>query len=170
MMPTIRIDEDVWRFLQSKAKPFEDSPNDVLRRELGLERSKGSAPGTSTTVDSGMARAELLLPNADYTNLSVSSFELNGKRFPARTFKEILIGVSEFLRREDPDRFDRVAITLHGKKRVYFSSDPKSLRSPFRIPQSNVFVETNLNANMIVAVCTTLVKLLGYDFNKFAVR
>jgi len=36
-MPTIRIDQDVWTFLQSKAKPFEDSPNDVLRRELGLD-------------------------------------------------------------------------------------------------------------------------------------
>jgi hypothetical protein len=36
-MPTIRIDNDVWRYLQSKGRPFEDSPNDVLRRELGID-------------------------------------------------------------------------------------------------------------------------------------
>jgi negative regulator of replication initiation len=33
-MPTIRIDDEVWAYLKSKATPLEDSPNDVLRREL----------------------------------------------------------------------------------------------------------------------------------------
>lgn len=36
-MPTIRIDDDVWKFLQSKAIPLQDSPNDVLRRELKID-------------------------------------------------------------------------------------------------------------------------------------
>ncbi|MCB1591160.1 MAG: hypothetical protein KDI90_01790 [Alphaproteobacteria bacterium] len=31
-MPTIRIDEDVYKWLQSQARAFEDSPNSVLRR------------------------------------------------------------------------------------------------------------------------------------------
>ncbi|MFZ3343413.1 MAG: hypothetical protein WA609_11160 [Terriglobales bacterium] len=35
-MPTIRIDDDVWSYLKSKARPFEDAPNDVLRRELRI--------------------------------------------------------------------------------------------------------------------------------------
>ncbi|GEM_PF-6432601 len=33
-MPTIRVDDEVFRALQSKAMPFVDSPNDVLRRLL----------------------------------------------------------------------------------------------------------------------------------------
>jgi negative regulator of replication initiation len=37
-MPTIRIDDDVWTFLQSKAIPLQDTPNDVLRRELKIGR------------------------------------------------------------------------------------------------------------------------------------
>jgi len=37
-MPTIRIDEAVWSFLQSKAIPLQDTPNDVLRRELKIGR------------------------------------------------------------------------------------------------------------------------------------
>lgn len=36
-MPTIRIDDEVWNALQAKAKAFVDTPNDVLRRVLGLE-------------------------------------------------------------------------------------------------------------------------------------
>lgn len=35
-MPNIRIDDEVWRELQKRATPFTDSPNDVLRRILGL--------------------------------------------------------------------------------------------------------------------------------------
>ena len=36
-MPTIRIDEEVWREIQKHAQPLVDSPNDVLRRMLGLD-------------------------------------------------------------------------------------------------------------------------------------
>jgi hypothetical protein len=38
-MPTIRIDDEVYALLQSKAEPFTDTPNSVLRRELGLDSS-----------------------------------------------------------------------------------------------------------------------------------
>lgn len=37
MMPTIRIDNDVWNSLKKKAEPFEDTPNSVLRRLLRLD-------------------------------------------------------------------------------------------------------------------------------------
>lgn len=36
-MPTIRIDSDVWAWLQSNASPLEDTPNTVLRRIAGLD-------------------------------------------------------------------------------------------------------------------------------------
>ena len=36
---TIRIDPEVWQALQNRAVPFVDSPNDVLRRLLGLPPS-----------------------------------------------------------------------------------------------------------------------------------
>lgn len=36
-MPTIRVDNDVWREMQIRAEAFKDSPNDVLRRVLGLD-------------------------------------------------------------------------------------------------------------------------------------
>ena len=38
-MPTIRIDDDVYSWLQSLAKPFEDSPNSVLRNLANLDRT-----------------------------------------------------------------------------------------------------------------------------------
>lgn len=47
MAPTIRIDEEVYSWLQSQAKPFEDTPNTVLRRLAKLDASK---PLRETTV------------------------------------------------------------------------------------------------------------------------
>jgi 5-methylcytosine-specific restriction protein A len=38
MAPTIRIDDDVYAWLQEQARPFEDTPNSVLRRVAGLDR------------------------------------------------------------------------------------------------------------------------------------
>ena len=32
----IRIDEEVWAELQRRARPFEDNPNAVIRKVLGL--------------------------------------------------------------------------------------------------------------------------------------
>jgi hypothetical protein len=43
-MPTIRIDEDVYAWLQMQAKPFEDTPNSVLRRIAGLEIDESVRP------------------------------------------------------------------------------------------------------------------------------
>jgi 5-methylcytosine-specific restriction protein A len=47
--PTIRIDADVYAWLQSKAHPFEDSPNSVLRHLAGLDdATRNPSPDTTT--------------------------------------------------------------------------------------------------------------------------
>lgn len=39
-MPTIRIDDEVYAWLQTKAMAFEDTPNSVLRRVAGMDKSE----------------------------------------------------------------------------------------------------------------------------------
>jgi hypothetical protein len=41
LVPTIRIDEQVYERLKAQAEPFVDTPNSVLRRVLGLEPVRG---------------------------------------------------------------------------------------------------------------------------------
>ena len=43
-MPTIRIDDEVWAVLQKRAQAFVDSPNDVLRRDYGLNGETRPTP------------------------------------------------------------------------------------------------------------------------------
>jgi hypothetical protein len=45
MPPTIRVDDQVYEALQNQAVPFVDSPNDVLRRLLDLDRSRNGGMG-----------------------------------------------------------------------------------------------------------------------------
>ena len=52
-MPTIRIDEDVWTWLKTHARPLEDTPNTVLRRIAALDPTlpspmEGEKRGEST--------------------------------------------------------------------------------------------------------------------------
>ena len=41
MAPVVRIDDEVWQWLKGLARPFEDTPNSVLRRVAGLQ---GNSP------------------------------------------------------------------------------------------------------------------------------
>jgi hypothetical protein len=45
--PVVRIDDDVWEWLKSHAKPLEDTPNSVLRRIAGLDRERPANPVTN---------------------------------------------------------------------------------------------------------------------------
>src|SRR5438034_4146985 len=55
--PTIRIDDEVWAWLQEKARPFEDTPHSVLRRVAGLDGGNGRGTsregGRKTSVPTG---------------------------------------------------------------------------------------------------------------------
>jgi hypothetical protein len=42
MAPAIRVDDQVWTWLKSHARPLEDTPNSVLRRLAGLETDDGT--------------------------------------------------------------------------------------------------------------------------------
>ena len=60
MMPTIRVDDDVYDWLQRRAKPFVDTPNSVLRRELKIGAVAAPAPLGRTGELSALVQAGLL--------------------------------------------------------------------------------------------------------------
>ena len=37
MSPVVRVDDDVWEWLKTQARPLEDTPNSVLRRVAGID-------------------------------------------------------------------------------------------------------------------------------------
>jgi hypothetical protein len=70
MAPTIRIDDDVYKWLQSQAIPFEDNPNSVLRRLAGLDRKV--ARESATTAARATATAVSADPDKNPSSLGLS--------------------------------------------------------------------------------------------------
>ncbi len=77
-----------------------------------------------------------------------------------------LVHILYDLHRKD---FDRI-LTLRGRKRPYFSRNPSELRTPLRIRDSDIYMETNLSANQIVKISTELLKLFGYNEKEFEIK
>lgn len=53
MTPVIRIDDDVWGWLKSHARPLEDTPNSVLRRLAGFNTTENLGDTASRTAALG---------------------------------------------------------------------------------------------------------------------
>jgi len=55
MSPVIRIDDEVYAWLQSKARAFEDTPNSTLRKLAGLDSSliEATIDSTHHNIDEG---------------------------------------------------------------------------------------------------------------------
>jgi negative regulator of replication initiation len=165
-MPTIRIDEEVWGYLKTKATPFEDTPNDVLRRELKII----PAPQTIPSISPQNTNRTSLRADKDYSYFPIKGYRLGGKFVGCRSFAKMITNLSSFMWLQHMDSFAKVALDLHGKKRPYFSKDRTALRKPHKLPASEIFVETNLSANNIVAICRVLVEKMGYGSDSLIVE
>jgi hypothetical protein len=56
MSPTVRIDDEVWGWLQRLARPFEDTPNSVLRRVAGLDAGLPEVAASMTATEINLLR------------------------------------------------------------------------------------------------------------------
>ena len=96
-----------------------------------------------------------------YINKRIRSFKLLGSTHQPRTWKELLVLVSEEMYRRHSAEFAR-CLSLRGSRMSYFSQQPNELSQPMQIAGSNYFVETHLNSNSIVRRSRELIGLFGY--------
>jgi hypothetical protein len=145
MSPTIRIDEDVFRALQQRAVAFVDTPNDVLRRVLGLQDSdtrdgllKSAMPPRPAvpSADHGLrpktqhssrrkrgkrsrAAAGTILPESEYVAPLLQALIELGGRAPANTVID-RVGKQLDGRLTESDRETLGSGVLRWKNRVQF--------------------------------------------------
>jgi len=67
-MKLIRIDQDVWKVLQTEAIPLEDTPNAVLRRLLGIDKKNRAG---SSGNKRRKKRSKRLPPNSGRADQSI---------------------------------------------------------------------------------------------------
>src|SRR5271154_498214 len=109
MMPTIRVDDEIWTFLKRHAEPFDDTPNDVLRKLL-LGATKDWTKTRRSPSPSNLTSMPKFRPDQDYTHRRTSGFSLFGSRYDARSFHDVLIGFARELRKVHGKAFEPAAI------------------------------------------------------------
>jgi hypothetical protein len=138
-----------------------------IQRSIVAEPEKSSPPIKQGTVTVPKPKP-LSYPEGSYINRRINSFQLLGKTYNQRTWKELLVLVSEEMYRRHAPDFSR-CLSLRGSKMSYFSQQPNELSQPMQIAGSNFFVETKLNSNSIVRRSRELMGLFGYRENDLQV-
>ncbi len=97
----------------------------------------------------------------DFTGKSIKAFIFKGVRYPVDSWKEMLMKVLNLMLSAHGGQFDKI-FNLKGRKRLYFTRNPKELRSPERINNTDIYVETHFSAKSIVELCKKIITLFGY--------
>lgn len=97
-----------------------------------------------------------------YSGSHPKSVSIVGESIPVRTWKEILLKTCEVVEAKKPTEFHKI-LRLRGSKRLWFSRKPKELRDPVRIGRTDIFAETNQNANSLVLRSLHVLHLFGLE-------
>lgn len=109
--------------------------------------------------------------NNNESNLAykqISSFNFLGKKYPAKTWKDLLVQITNLMLSLHPDQFSKV-LSLSGRKRPYFSKNPEELRFPEKINHTDFFIETNMSATHKMRLSNKIIQLFGYSENTLIV-
>lgn len=98
----------------------------------------------------------------DYRGKSIVSFTFKNSKQEVKSWKEFLVQLSNIMLRTHRNRFEEV-LAFSGRKRPYFTKDPSTLRSPEKINDSEIYVETNLSSSSIVGLAKEMISLFGYS-------
>ncbi|MFZ0887898.1 MAG: hypothetical protein WA005_05545 [Candidatus Binataceae bacterium] len=109
----------------------------------------GSAPD-SQRIRTGTLKGQ------DYTGKRLKAYVLNGHPTEVPLWKEALISLSNQLRKKHGKDFDETVVKFGGRKRRYFSFSRKDLKYAHELG-GGLFVETNLNTNLLVKICFDMV-------------
>ncbi len=134
-----------------------DRKHDEWQNLLDTGRPPNGAAPAQVSPDAGPS--DTFGASEDFSGRSIRSFKLAGNTVSVGSYKELLLGVIKILQEKDAGRFETVAPQIRGRG-PYFSEQSNELRLPHKLP-GKLFVETNLNANLIVAICRRLAQPFG---------
>ncbi len=177
------IEKAVWKDME-RAMAHKDThaltvlseiANDIASRKKEWEqrletltKQNGAATNCASTPSSPRGNGA----PQNYSNRPIHGYLLNGTRTPVRSYRDLLVSLSNTLRAKHGRKFDETAQRFSGRKRLYFSNSKSDLFDHGRYAQvlagGGLFVETNLNANLIVNnICIPMVAALepGSDFS-----
>lgn len=111
----------------------------------------------------------LIQPNDDLTGKKVRAFYLEGKKYDAVSYIDVLRKILRIVFIQHPQETDKI-FSIVGKNRKYFSNNLNDLRLPERIRGTDIYFETNENAKSICMRCEKILKLYDMDYLSFGIE
>lgn len=130
---------------------------------------------TGDQVSIGTGKAKVPIKRIELTNVesysgkSVTAFVFKNTRYEVRYWIEVISQIGRLMYNLHRSDFEGV-LQLRGSKRPYFTRNPNELRTPQRIEDSNIFMETNLSSNSIVRISMNVILLFGYSEEDFSIE
>ena len=91
-----------------------------------------------------------------------ASVSVAGRTFIAESWRDVFLNTCEFVQVRKPSEFPRI-LELKGRKRPWFSRKSSELHDPVRIRGTDLYAETNVNANGLVLRCLHVLNLFGLE-------
>lgn len=130
---------------------------------LGSNVLQSIVPSKQPITQQKVKIAEISFEEGEnYTGKTISAFTFKGKRYEAKTWKDLLIQICNIMFATHGDRFDQI-LKLIGRKRPYFTKNQNELRIPERVKGTTIYVEINLSANSIVKLSKDVLSVFGYS-------
>lgn len=156
----VKVDSLVNLILNIVAQEKDDIDNE---NEPDLSPSLFEEKSEQATLVLDTKPIKLIPVSVNYTGKNVKALTFRNHKMEIPTWKEGLLALCGVLIQQNENDFERVALSMVGRKRPYITYDKERLRVPERIPDTSLFFETNLSANYIVKICFTLIAELGYQ-------
>jgi negative modulator of initiation of replication len=156
-MPTTDIDPDVYDFLRTQVRDFNETVSQVLRRLLTLP-----PPQAITTPSVQLA------PTPPIADTPLKKFLAEPGFRTLRTITHKYLAILSFVHQQAPERFDAV-LTVNGSRRKYFGRSEKEILAsgtnthPKRIPSTNYWAMTNAATRLKREILRRILPILGYS-------
>jgi len=105
----------------------------------------------------------------DYKGKTLKSFTLMGEAYGVKSWKQMLLKICDMMFERNTDSFESLTyITLEG--RDCFSKDPHEFVNCEEISDTHIYVDLDLSAKNIVALCKEILTHFGHKESDFSIE
>ena len=106
----------------------------------------------------------------DPTGHKPTRFILFGKNYPVQTWREVLSAtISILAQRHGIEYFMTMVSRVTGSKRQYIAYTKNDMVSPVKVPNTSLWVETNLSSRSILSITGQIITACGHNESEFQV-
>jgi hypothetical protein len=137
-------------------KPDIERVKEFVRSERKIQAEKSAASEISDTKKISNKVKK------DYKGTSVKSFNFKGEKHNAKTWQDIPWKLCDILSKKHKDSFDSV-LWIMLKGREFFSKDQHQFLMSKKIPNTKIYINTDLSDTVALALTNEILSNFGYN-------